>query len=70
MGVIPNLAWWVKVSGTAIAAVVGHSRGPYLIPGPGTSICCGCGHLKRKAFGVPKALHQVEEAKSQSQDAV
>ena len=40
----PSLEQWVKGSGC-------YSCGTDSIPGPGTSICCGCGHkIKKKNF--------------------
>ena len=40
----PSPAHWVKGFGIAVVC----SRGLDSIPGPGTSICCGCGHERRK----------------------
>ena len=48
MGSIPGPGYWVKGIGVAAAAsYVGHSCSSDLIPGRGTSICCGCSHFKK-----------------------
>ena len=46
---IPSLAQWVKGSGVTAVAYVGCSCSLDSIPGPGTSVCYGCGQkIKNK----------------------
>ena len=41
VGLILGPVLWLRIQ-------LCHSCGSDLIPGLGTSICCGCGHLKKK----------------------
>uniref|UniRef100_A0A8D1HIF9 type I protein arginine methyltransferase n=1 Tax=Sus scrofa TaxID=9823 RepID=A0A8D1HIF9_PIG len=49
----PSLVQWVR------RIQCDSNRGSDLIPGPGTSICCGCGHLTNEK-GVPIGLSGYE----------
>ena len=55
-----NQQQWVKGSGVATAAGIGHSCDPGSIPGLGTFICHRCSHWGRKKKGVPDVAQWIK----------